>query len=178
MDEREIALIALLAAGARLGRRSDMVRLIEAVQPRLFRHALRLTGQRADAEDLTQEAWVSIARGLHGLMDDRAFVGWALRIVTRAAGRQSGRRWRRAQAEDGFASQQVQETAPGHDLAEAIRALPRDQALVMGLFYTEGLGISEIALALEIAPGTVKSRLFHGRAAVRRQIEGEKDGQS
>ena len=52
-------------------------------------------------------------------------------------------------------------------ITEAVERLPFDQRLVVVLFYTQDLDIAEIAASLGIPPGTVKSRLYYGRARLR-----------
>jgi RNA polymerase sigma factor (sigma-70 family) len=55
-------------------------------------------------------------------------------------------------------------------LLAALRELPLDQQIAIELFYWEGLSVSDVAAVLEIAPGTVKSRLARGREALREAI--------
>lgn len=61
--------------------------------------------------------------------------------------------------------------------AETVRAamaqLPPKQRAALGLFYLEGLRVAEIAIALDTAPGTIKTRLMHARRNLRAQLEGE-----
>jgi RNA polymerase sigma-70 factor (ECF subfamily) len=55
-----------------------------------------------------------------------------------------------------------------HDLRRAMLGLPADQRAAISLFYQEGFSIAEIAEALCTPAGTVKTRLFHARCALRR----------
>jgi RNA polymerase sigma-70 factor (ECF subfamily) len=55
--------------------------------------------------------------------------------------------------------------------------LPAEQRAALGLFYLEGLRVAEIAVALGIAPGTVKTRLMYARAKLRDQLKGKHDEQ-
>lgn len=50
---------------------------------------------------------------------------------------------------------------------------PPEQQAVPALFCTEGLRVAEIAAAMDIAPGTVKTRLMHARDKLRARLEGE-----
>ena len=92
--EKLRALLALHVAGARMGRSHDFRALVDLAGPRLFAHARRLSDDADTARDLVQEAWAAITRSLPALRDDRAFLPWALAIVTRAAAREVSRRIR------------------------------------------------------------------------------------
>jgi RNA polymerase sigma factor (sigma-70 family) len=61
--------------------------------------------------------------------------------------------------------------AEQRQLVQALQQLPLDQQVALELYYWEELSVDEVAAALEISPGTVKSRLHRGRAALRELIE-------
>ncbi len=182
-DKRR-ALIAYHAAGARLGRRADFEALFHLCDAGLRAHARRLCDDAETARDIAQEAWVAIARALPGLRDEGAFLAFALRIVTRVAARDLGHRIRERTAGQGWAEAQIEAQAittpetDGGDLAAAIAALPPPQRAALALFYLEGLSVAEVAHALDIPPGTVKSRLTLARARLRAHLEGANHGQS
>ena len=48
--------------------------------------------------------------------------------------------------------------------------LPSEQKSALGLFYLDEMSVAEIAVALDVPPGTVKTRLMHARRKLRRQI--------
>ena len=172
-----------LIAGARMGDRDAIGRLAELRGPKLFAHAMRLLGDRADAEDAVQDAWVEILRGLKSLRDDRAFPAWAYRIVTRRAAKLIGSKMR---ARDVAATVPMDETVPesgpaAHDAAtvrRAIAALPPDQGSTIALFYLEEMSVAEVALALDVPPGTVKTRLMHARTKLHAALKGDEDEQA
>lgn len=178
--ERRRALIAYHAAGARLGGKADFAALFRLCDPGLRAHARRLCDDAETARDIAQEAWIAIARALPGLRDEGAFLAVALRIVTRVAARDLGRRLRGRAADQGFAGMQagVAPEPDGGDLAAAIAALPPAQRAALALFYLEGLSVAEVAHALDIPPGTVKTRLMHARARLRAHLEGDIHGQT
>jgi RNA polymerase sigma-70 factor (ECF subfamily) len=165
-----------LVAAAVTGDRAALSRLVARWQPRLVRHAWRLLGDAERAKDMAQEGWVEILRGLARLDDVAAFPAWAYRIVTRRCQREFGRRDREPfepEDEAGEASGQVSENASGEFAAElsivmdAIATLPAAQRAALALFYLDGLGVAEIAIATDVPPGTVKTRLMHARRKVR-----------
>lgn len=185
MTAKERALDAWLVANARLGDRRAMNRLVELRGPRLLAHASRLLGEREGAFDVVQESWVEILRGLKGLRDDRVFLPWALRIVSRRVAREIRRRQRGRRLADAVKAE-ADPVAPeaGPDATDAakvraaIASLPPAQAATVALFYLEDLSVTEVATALDVPVGTVKTRLMHARAKLRALIEGESDEQA
>lgn len=177
-SEQFRALVALHVAGARLGRQKDFEALVRLTDQRLYAHARRLADDRETARDVVQEAWSAIAQGLTGLRDDRAFVPWAMAIVTRAAARDLHGRIRARETATDYARQQAEPGASPPDLREAIAELPHTDRTVLALFYLDGLSVDEVATALLIPPGTVKSRLTHARNRLRALMTGEYHGRT
>ncbi len=58
-------------------------------------------------------------------------------------------------------------------LRAALADLPQEQRAAIGLFYLEDLGVAEVAIALNVPAGTVKTRLMHARRKLRAVLEGE-----
>ncbi|MCP3960875.1 MAG: RNA polymerase sigma factor [bacterium] len=145
--------------------------LARAWHPSMLRHAFRLTGERDAAAEIAQDAWLAIVRGLGRLNDPAVFRGWAYRIVANKS-----RDWiRRRQARRRLTDRVEREPRPAaaddtddreaaiRRLRAALETLPDDRRALLSMHYLEGMGVREIALALSIPPGTVKSRLFHAR---------------
>lgn len=176
---RERILDAYLVASARLGDREALGALARRWNGKLLAHAWRLLGDREGAKDAVQESWAEILRGLARLRDDGAFAAWAYRIVSRRCARHIGR----IQGERRLAEQVA--AAPAEDgLAEpssldvdavrrAIRTLPPEQQAAIALFYLEDMSVAEVAVALDVPAGTVKTRLMHARRKLRGALEGE-----
>lgn len=168
-----------LALAARDGDRAAWARLVARWQPRLLAHAWRLLGDAERARDAVQEAWIEILRGLGGLDDVVAFPAWAYRITTRRCQRAFGRADRQRLVEDaGDGDEDASPDAAADDaplddaldlaqLLAALDALPPGQRAALAMFHLEHLGVAEIAIALEIPPGTVKTRLMHARRRLR-----------
>lgn len=179
-NEKEKALDAYLAASARLGDRRALGRLAERWHPKLLAHAWRLTGERELAADVTQEAWIQIMKGIPGLNETDAFAAWAFQIVTRRCAHHIKRRQRQRVGNAMLARQpeaRPDEAAGNEDQADlatiraAMSELPSEQRAALGLFYLEGLRIAEIAVALNVAPGTIKTRLMHARNKLRAHLQ-------
>ena len=182
---KERALEAFLVSSARLGDPHAFGRLVELRGGRLMAHAVRLLGERDGAHDVVQEAWIEILRGLRHLRDETAFLPWALKIVTRRVAREIRRRQKGRALADAVSAEAVVATPEAGPRAveaarvrAAIAALPPAQAATVALFYLEDLTVSEVATALDVPVGTVKTRLMHARRKLRAELEGQDDGQT
>lgn len=145
---------------------------------RVYRLAYRLTGNRHDAEDLTQEVFVRVFRSLSNYQPG-TFEGWLHRITTNLFLDQVRRKQRirfDALAED--AGERLPSTDIGperayehrnldDDVQTALDALPPDFRAVVVLCDIEGLSYEEIAATLGVKLGTVRSRIHRGRAQLR-----------
>jgi RNA polymerase sigma factor (sigma-70 family) len=168
-----------LVAAARAGDRPSLSRLVARWQPRLLRHAWRVLGDAERARDMVQEAWVEILRGLARLDDVAAFPAWAYRIVTRRCQRSFGRAARELVDFDSDGLESAIEdddtgaiAADMSSVALAIDRLPAPQRAALALFYLDELSVAEIAIATDVPPGTVKTRLMHARRKIRAQLQG------
>lgn len=168
-----------LVASARTGDRRALGMLAERWQSKLVAHAWRMTGDREAALDAVQSGWVEIVRGLGRLQDERAFVAWAYRIVTRRCARQVRDAIRSRDLGNLLAAErEPQAPDPGKTiesgrLRAAIGRLPPDQRSAIALFYLEEMSVAEVAVALNVPAGTVKTRLLHARRKLREALEGE-----
>jgi len=131
--------------------------------------AWSLTGDRALAEDVTQEALEAAWRdwGRIGGYDRPG--AWARRVVANRAmsrGRRRGRELRALRRLAGRPVPAIELDAPDDRFWVAVRRLPRRQAQTVALHYLEDRGVTDIASILGIAEGTVKSHLYRGRVAL------------
>lgn len=141
-----------------------------------------MTGNDADALDATQEALIAIVRGL-ARFDGRAQFGtWAYRVATNATLDELRRRKRRPDpglpeiehAPVGGPPGLADATTDRLDLDAALAALPPDFRAPVVLRDQLGLDYAEIAAVLEIPPGTVRSRIARGRAALATTLGGNR----
>ena len=148
---------------------------------KVFRLAYRLTGNKFDAEDLTQEVFVRVFRSLEnfkpGTLD-----GWLHRITTNLFLDQARRKSRirfDALAEDAESRLPGQEPGPEQsfelnnldlDVQRALEELPPDFRAAVVLCDLEGLSYDEVAEALGVKLGTVRSRIHRGRTMLREKL--------
>jgi len=147
----------------------------------LRRLAAGRLGGSDGVDDVVSDVWLAIARGLHRLDDPACFPRWVFRIVERRSIdwiRQRGRA-RRRETEAGKEADQLAPAGPPPAetpdevvrLREAIAQLTADQRQLVHLHYSAGRSVAEIAEALGLPAGTVKSRLFSIRETLRQMLE-------
>jgi RNA polymerase sigma-70 factor (ECF subfamily) len=150
-------------------------RLLRSHYDRLFAVCRRLTGNDADAADACQEALILIVRNLHKFDQRSRFTTWTYRIAVNASLDELRRRRRRPQTTD-FGQFDGSRAPAGSDpstgvvdrlaLERALRELSPDFRAAVVLRDVAGLDYAEIATALGNPPGTVRSRIARGRAAL------------
>ncbi len=171
----------LLVAAARTGDARAQALLVHRWHKRLLAHAYRLIGDMERSRDAVQESWLEIMQGFGALRDDRAFPAWAYRITSRRCAKVVRQLQRdRAVGRKFAAEPEAAGTAPEMDTASdnarlraAIRALPPGQRAAVALFHFEELSVAQVAVALDVPVGTVKTRLMHARSKLRAVLEGE-----
>jgi RNA polymerase sigma factor (sigma-70 family) len=149
---------------------------------RVYRLAYRLTGNSFDAEDLTQEVFIRVFRSLDGYIPG-TFEGWLHRITTNLFLDMTRRRQRirfEGLGEDAAARLHGAEPTPAQafddrhldaDIQDALTDLAPEYRAAIILCDLEGLSYEEIADALGVKLGTVRSRIHRGRAQLRDALE-------
>lgn len=142
----------------------------------LFRSAWALTGNRAVAEEVVQDCFELAWRHMDQLRDRTLARAWLFRILRREALRNL------APATDPALEQYDEErderagndtvvvAEQRMDILAALQALPAIHREALTLFYFEDMPVAEMALALDVAPGTVLSRLNRARDALRMRM--------
>lgn len=166
----------LLVVRCQLGERAAFDDLIRRWSGSLHRYALKLANDPELAHDLTQDVWLRVLQGMGRLRDAAQFRPWLFGIAHRTF--MDRLRTRYAMSVD--ASVELDELPSmddngadedlGRVLATSMALLPIIEREVLTLFYLEELSLANIADALGIPVGTVKSRLFRARTLLRKQI--------
>ncbi len=148
----------------------------------IVRYVARRVGDRHAVDDLVGEVFLAALRGLPGYRDRGLPVrAWLYRIATTTVNRwaRRQRRWSLRRPLDAVRELAARTGAPpvesdrrfdAEQVRRALGSLPVRYQAALALHYLEGLGVEEAALALGCRPGTVKSRLARGRAALRRRL--------
>lgn len=178
----------LLAIRCQLGERAAFDALIDRYAERLRGYARRVAAQEAEVDDLVQDVWLRVLRGLPGLRDPARFRSWLFGIAHRvlidrlrsryaapvedstdAADPSSGRRPLADEAD----LQQLHADRDQVERGMAVLAPPDREAV--WLFHFEQLTLDEIAVATSVPVGTVKSRLHRARRQMRLALETDDD---
>jgi RNA polymerase sigma-70 factor (ECF subfamily) len=172
----------VIIARVRAGDSGAFADLVRRHQDRVYGMALRATGKPEDAEDLAQEVFLSVFRGLAGFKGDAQFTTWLYRIAwNRCAD------WLRRNRKPGRLTAQLEEA---DDLADG-RADPAEEAVgaddrlrmrraldgldglyrsVVELACIQGLSYAEVGAALGLPVKTVETRLYRARRLLRERL--------
>jgi RNA polymerase sigma-70 factor, ECF subfamily len=170
--------LEVLLRRCRAGDQEAIEELIRRWERKLFYYVRRPVADEPDAWDVLQQTWVRVLKGIGKVRDSEKLVPWLYQVARNAAlsHRKSllaHKRWvdREAVVED-LAGVEVLEAdwtvQEVHRGMEELSAYHRD---VLALFFLEDLSIKEIAGVVGVSVGTVKSRLFYGKKALREVLE-------
>jgi len=158
--------------------REQISRLIQQHHGELYGYAYRLSGSAADAEDLTQQVFLTACRKLHQVRDTDAVRGWLFQVLRSCFNRTQRRKRPTAAVNveldvECVAMEQSEEADVDKEALQiALNTLSEEQRQVVTMFYFEELSYLEIADTLKIAAGTVMSRLSRAKAKLRQQLAG------
>ena len=174
-------------------RAADASDLVERYGDMVYNLSVRLTGDREEARDLAQEAFIRLVKGFASYRGEASLKTWVCQVVVNCH-RNRARWWRRlkrgrtvsldepAQGVDPEAgvtlADNLADASPladrvalsreaGGRLQAELAKLPRDQRAALLLREVEGLSYAEIAVALGVREGTVKSRIARAREYLR-----------
>lgn len=185
------ALAVLGQADGHAARRAEFDRLVQRYHKQAYNIAYRMTGNHADAEDLTQEAFVRAFRFFGNYRRDWPFDNWLYKIMSNLFVDDLRRKPKaRIQSLDqpldlGGRSDDVYLEIPdagsnpermvmSHELDESIQralnTLPPDFRMTVILADIDGMSYEEISTAMRCSLGTVRSRLHRGRKLLRSKI--------
>ena len=150
--------------------------LVEGYQTQVYRLAARMCGE-STADDVTQEAFVAAWRALPSFRGDCRFSTWLYRLTTNAAIDLLRREKRHRNADDitelelsddGLSPQELAERGETQEaVRRALGQLSEEHRQVLLLRYMQELDYSEIAAALAVSEGTVKSRINRAKGRLR-----------
>lgn len=176
----------VLAAQASAGDRRAFGDLVRRHQDGVFRFVFRMVGSRDQAMDLTQDSFLKAWQALPGWRPEARFRTWLLQIARNAS---LDVLRRRSLADFVPIDEAFELPGPGPTpesqaaakqdlrlLDAALRRLQADHREVLLLRELEGLSYEEIAAVLDVAEGTVKSRLGRARAALLQAWKGRHGG--
>lgn len=155
-----------------LGERAAFVELVHRWHYPLWSFVHRMTGDPARSDDLVQEIWLRVVRGLPRLDVPDRFPAWLFTLARRAMTDELRQAYRRVST-DPLAGDEDAQPPPGTDgvaslldrleIEDALAALAPHDREAVALFHLADLPVAEVAEILAVPPGTVKSRLHRAR---------------
>ncbi len=183
MGDREVD--QQLVERAQRGDKHAFELLVAKYQRRLGRLILRFVRNAAEAEDVTQDAFIKAYRALPAFRGDSAFYTWLYRIGINTAKNHLVAQGRRAPTSTPFDSDEAEDfedaallhevATPENELMSkqvvevvnaSLQELPDDLRTALTLREIEGLSYEEIAVVMNCPIGTVRSRIFRAREAI------------
>lgn len=184
----------LLIERCKQGDSASFDRLIRAYEKRAYNLAYRLAGNYDEANDISIDAFVRVFQAIKHFRGEANFSTWLFRIVTnvyldrrkRMKNRQHLSLQEYIDLEENSVTRQIEDPSPTPGqvvevnernavLQKAVASLPDYQRAMIVLYHTEGLSYDEIAEALDLPIGTVKSRLNRARLLLREKLQGESE---
>jgi len=157
--------------------------LVDRHKERAMTLAVRLVGNREEAEEIVQDAFLRAFRGLDQFRGDARFTTWFYRIVYNLCMTKMSRRGPRHETVDlldekqrdrGEEAVSVLERMEQEEfqamLAEEVQRLPEKLKTAVTLFYVQEMSYEEMAETLDLPLGTVKTNLFRGRNLLRQRM--------
>jgi len=172
---------SFLIARIRDGDIEALGELYERYKTKVYRTAIAITHDEHVADDILQEVFLRVNRYAESFDETQPFEPWVYRITVNLSysWANKAKRWvhffqgamERLKAPSARDPESVTAVREQRELVRrAIDRLPEPHRVVVILYYLEGLDVSEIALALEVPEGTIKSRLYYAREKLREAI--------
>ena len=164
------------------GDRQAFTDLMRRHERRVYNLAYRMLGRPEEAADASQDVFVTCLRKLGGFRGTSAFTTWLHRVTLNVCYDNLRRRGREEPVDEVPPREQgfdlAESAATSVDVHRALQEVPEDFRAVLLLHDVQGVPYEEIAEAVGVPVGTVKSRLHRGRVALARALRGEQPGLS
>jgi RNA polymerase sigma factor (sigma-70 family) len=148
----------------------------ERYGPLVLSYLVGRLGNRQWAEEVLQDVMVGVWKGARGFRGESQVMTWVLAIARRQAMQaQRRRRLDTIELDEELAGPAPESPGELADVRAALRLLPPDQRETLELIFYYGLTGREAALVLDVAEGTVKSRLHRAKALLRDLLERDED---
>jgi len=177
MDNSGKVFDGLLVLEYRSGKKRAFEILVKRYHKKLCRHAYSYTHDFDASRDIVQDSWTIMIHKIESLKKPNRFGSWAFRIVSRKALDFLNKRKRQISHLAAYKNSRYGSDNQDNNesqiqmLRHMVRVLPKDQQIVLRLFYTEEYSLKEISEILEVSVGTIKSRLFHARERLKLKLK-------
>lgn len=161
---------------ARMGDRNAGALIYQHFSKAMFNLCIRMTGNREDAEDVLQEAFVIALKKLDQLKNDNLFAGWLKKIVVSECCKLNKKRFSWTEFTSSEEEEKQEEDSTWLDavcsrrMHEAIKALPEGCRQVFNLFAVEDYSHKQVAEYLNISESTSKSQYQRARQLLKEHL--------
>ncbi|TCC32053.1 sigma-70 family RNA polymerase sigma factor [Kribbella speibonae] len=155
---------------AQVGDREAVAELVRGWHEAVWGYVRHMLGQADLADDVSQEVWLAVVRGLPRLKEPERFAAWLFTIARRSVVNQLRQRY----AEQPHVDVDEEPDPADHvveriDVRRLLGGVPVMEREVLVLFHLEDLSLEECAEVLGVPVGTVKSRLYRARRLLREE---------
>jgi len=176
MNSREQLIEQMLILRCQMGDRSAMAALIERYQRPLRYFISRLLDDAQASEDLLQETWLTVIRRIHGLKKPEAFSIWLYRIARNKVYHQLRKKkvWSELNENIRASNENQDDIVSLEDVAKIHRCLNKlrpEHKEVLMLRFLEQMSYQQITEVLDCHLGTVKSRVYYAKLALKKELE-------
>lgn len=151
----------------------DVRRVVELYTPLVYRLAYARTGSHADAEDVCQDVFLTLARKNPDFKTEDHRRAWLIRVTVNRAASLWRTPWKRRVTLGDESARHLAEIPQDFRLADALAALSGDDRALIQLHYFEGFKTDEIAAMLGRKHATVRTQLMRARKRLKAQLSEE-----
>jgi RNA polymerase sigma-70 factor, ECF subfamily len=178
LTEKEAIYCELLVLRCRRGQKDALEEVVRTWERRLFYYVRRLVGDEQEAWQILQDTWLKVLRGIGSLREPRNLPAWLYGIARNTA----FSHLRARHAEESLLTSQADaadaaQTGPDLEFEDAERVqyglgrISLEHRDVLTLFFLQDLSIEQIAGVVNVPEGTVKSRIYHAKRALKKILE-------
>jgi len=178
MTDKEAIYTELLVLRCRRREKKALEELVDTWEKRLFYYVRRLLDDEQETWDVLQETWLKVFEGIGSLRDAKSLPVWLYRIARNTAVSHLRRKLStfafKPDENNPVTAVENNEIFRFEDAEQVHRALGEltlSHREVLTLFFLEDLSVKEVAVVLDVPPGTVKSRLYYAKRALKKVLE-------
>jgi RNA polymerase sigma-70 factor (ECF subfamily) len=176
MDSREQLIEQMLILRCQMGDKGAFAEMIERYQRPLRYFISRLLDDAQASEDILQDTWLTVIGRIHGLKKPEAFSIWLYRIARNKVYQRLRRKkvWSELNENITAPNEFEDEAIPLEDVAkvhECLKALRPEHKEVLMLRFLEQMSYQQMAVVLGCNLGTVKSRVYYAKLALKKELE-------
>lgn len=180
MTEKQAIYFELLVLRCRQGRKDALEELVRTWERRLFYYIRRLVDNEQDAWQILQETWVKVLKGMSRLEDPRSLPAWLYGIARHTAFSHLRARYteqvfldRHGDLSEAQAGDEGLDFENAEQVHYGLGRLSIQHRDVLTLFFLQDLSLEQIADVMGVPVGTVKSRLYYAKRALKAALDGQ-----